>query len=132
MRNFTWLSTSFFKEPKAALASSKELILFANKRLEANEILLFGHRLTAHEAHSSGLVTHVVPHSEFPLECDKLLKEMVQLPPQSLLYSKELMRVRDRERLHAVNNLECDRLMERWTGPECVQAVTNFFQRDKR
>ncbi|KAF6773964.1 hypothetical protein AHF37_06589 [Paragonimus kellicotti] len=49
----------------------------------------------------------------------------------TLVFSKEIMRARDRELLYSVNKMECDRLAERWTSPECIQAITNFLQRVK-
>ncbi|KAF8563538.1 hypothetical protein P879_09094 [Paragonimus westermani] len=99
--------------------------------LRANEMLLFNRRLTAREAYDWGLVTRVVSKTDFPGECKKLLNEMAQLPPETLVFSKEIMRARDRELLYSVNKMECDRLAERWTSPECIQAITSFLQRVK-
>ncbi|KAF5402480.1 Intraflagellar transport protein [Paragonimus heterotremus] len=99
--------------------------------LRANEMLLFNRRLTAREAYDWGLVTRVVSKMDFAGECTKLLNELAQLPPETLVFSKEIMRARDRELLYSVNKMECDRLAERWTSPECIQAITNFLQRAK-
>ncbi|KAG5443874.1 Enoyl-CoA delta isomerase 2, mitochondrial, partial [Clonorchis sinensis] len=97
----------------------------------ANDMLLFGRKLSATEACSYGLVTRVVPQSEFSEECNKFLNSVVGMPPETLRLSKETIRIRDRETLVTVNALECDRLMERWTSPEFIQAVTAFLQRKK-
>ncbi|KAF7257359.1 hypothetical protein EG68_04749 [Paragonimus skrjabini miyazakii] len=99
--------------------------------LRANEMLLFNRRLTAREAYNLGLVTRVVSKTDFAGESTKLLNELAQLPPETLVFSKEIMRTRDRELLYSVNKMECDRLAERWTSPECIQAITNFLQRVK-
>ncbi|TGZ63164.1 hypothetical protein CRM22_007079 [Opisthorchis felineus] len=97
----------------------------------ANDMLLFGRKLSASEACSYGLVTRVVPQSEFSEECSKFLNSVVGMPAETLRLSKETIRIRDRETLVSVNALECDRLMERWTSPEFIQAVTAFVQRKK-
>lgn len=50
------------------------------------------------------------------------------LPPQCLLFSKRLIRSTEMERLHAVNDAEVERLVERWTSDECFNAIMSFFQ----
>lgn len=47
---------------------------------------------------------------------------------QSLLFSKVLIRSAEKERLHAVNDAEVERLVERWTSDECFNAIASFFQ----
>lgn len=47
---------------------------------------------------------------------------------QSLALSKQLIRRVEREQLHAVNDAEVERLIERWTSEECFNAVMSFFQ----
>lgn len=47
---------------------------------------------------------------------------------QSLLFSKRLIRSPDKERLHAVNDAEVERLVERWTSDDCFNAMMSFFQ----
>lgn len=48
--------------------------------------------------------------------------------PQCLLFSKRLIRSSELERLHAVNDAEVERLVERWTSDECFDAIMSFFQ----
>ena len=48
---------------------------------------------------------------------------------QSLFYSKALMRDYERDILHKTNQAECDRLIERWTSEDCMNAIMKFFQR---
>ncbi|THD25250.1 Enoyl-CoA delta isomerase 2 mitochondrial [Fasciola hepatica] len=97
--------------------------------LRANDMLLFNRKLTAQEALEWGLVNRMFPANEFSSSCDRLLQEMAQLPSETLRFSKEIMRARDRDVLHAVNERECERLAERWTSQECMQAVSQFFKR---
>lgn len=47
---------------------------------------------------------------------------------QCLLFSKRLIRSTETERLHAVNDAEVERLVERWTSDECFNAIMSFFQ----
>ena len=51
---------------------------------------------------------------------------------QSIIYSKDLVRGRERELLHAVNQAECDRLLERWQSEDCMQAIMKFFSRKSK
>jgi len=37
----------------------------------------------------------------------------------------------DKEILHKVNKMECERLVERWTSDDCVKAIMAFFARKK-
>ena len=47
--------------------------------------------------------------------------------PQSLVYSKALTRDMENKTLHEVNDRECDRLVERWTSDDCMNAIMKFF-----
>lgn len=95
---------------------------------KASEMLLFNKKLTAAQACDLGLVTEVFPDSSFHSEVWSRLKAYAQLPPNSLALSKQLIRSAEKERLHAVNDAEVERLVERWTSDECFNAIMNFFQ----
>ncbi|KAM9774475.1 enoyl-CoA delta isomerase 2, mitochondrial [Syngnathus typhle] len=95
---------------------------------KANEMLLFNKKLTAFQACQLGLVTEVFPDSSFHTEVWSRLKNYAKLPPNSLALSKQLIRSMEKERLHAVNDAEVERLTERWTSDECFNAVMSFFQ----
>ncbi|XP_061615135.1 LOW QUALITY PROTEIN: enoyl-CoA delta isomerase 2, mitochondrial [Phyllopteryx taeniolatus] len=95
---------------------------------KANEMLLFNKKLTAFQACQLGLVTEVFPDGSFQTEVRSRLKSYAKLPRDSLALSKQLIRSVEKERLHAVNDAEVERLMERWTSDECFDAVVNFFQ----
>ncbi|XP_041824004.1 enoyl-CoA delta isomerase 2, mitochondrial isoform X2 [Melanotaenia boesemani] len=95
---------------------------------KASEMLLFNKKLTAAQACELGLVTEVFPDSSFQSEVWTRLKAYAKLPPNSLALSKQLIRSMEKERLHAVNDAEVERLMERWTSDECFNAVMSFFQ----
>ncbi|XP_049912465.1 enoyl-CoA delta isomerase 2, mitochondrial [Epinephelus moara] len=95
---------------------------------KATEMLLFNKKLTAVQACELGLVTEVFPDSSFQSEVWTRLKEYVKLPRNSLVFSKQLIRSLEKEHLHAVNDAEVERLVERWTSDECFNAVMSFFQ----
>ncbi|CAI5671215.1 unnamed protein product [Oreochromis niloticus] len=88
---------------------------------KASEMLLFNKKLTAVQACELGLVTEVFPDSSFQSEVWTRLKAYAKLP-------RNLIRSVEKERLHAVNDAEVERLMERWTSDECFNAVMSFFQ----
>uniref|UniRef100_A0A8D0HP30 Enoyl-CoA delta isomerase 2 n=1 Tax=Sphenodon punctatus TaxID=8508 RepID=A0A8D0HP30_SPHPU len=48
---------------------------------------------------------------------------------QSLAVSKQLIRNAEKEKLHAVNDQECDCLVGRWLSDECINAIMSFFQK---
>uniref|UniRef100_A0A8P4K776 ACB domain-containing protein n=1 Tax=Dicentrarchus labrax TaxID=13489 RepID=A0A8P4K776_DICLA len=95
---------------------------------KASEMLLFNKKLTAVQACELGLVTEVFPDSSFQSEVWTRLKAYAKLPPNSLALSKQLIRSMEKERLHAVNDAEVERLVERWMSDECFNAVMSFFQ----
>ncbi|XP_036377453.1 enoyl-CoA delta isomerase 2, mitochondrial [Megalops cyprinoides] len=99
---------------------------------KASEMLLFNKKLTATEACQRGLVTEVFPDSSFQTEVWTRLKAYAQLPRNSLALSKQLVRVVEKERLHAVNDQEVERLVERWLSDECMNAIMSFFQAKAR
>ncbi|XP_030064558.1 enoyl-CoA delta isomerase 2 isoform X3 [Microcaecilia unicolor] len=102
------------------------------KKCEANEILLFNKMLSAAEACERGLVTEVFPDNSFQKEVWTRLKSYARLPKNCLAFSKQLIRVLDKEKLHEVNRQECKRLVERWLSEECMNAIINFFQRKSK
>ncbi|MCJ8728958.1 hypothetical protein PDJAM_G00010510 [Pangasius djambal] len=95
---------------------------------KASEMLLFNKKLTAAQACELRLVTEVFPDSSFQSEVWTRLKAYAKLPPNSLALSKQLMRQVEKDRLHAVNDAEVERLMERWLSDECMQAIMSFFK----
>uniref|UniRef100_A0A9J8BC57 ACB domain-containing protein n=1 Tax=Cyprinus carpio carpio TaxID=630221 RepID=A0A9J8BC57_CYPCA len=95
---------------------------------KASEMLLFNKKLTAAQACEVGLVTEVFPESSFQAEVWTRLRAYAKLPRNSLALSKQLIRGVEKEKLHAINDAEVERLMERWLSDECMQAIVSFFQ----
>ncbi|KAJ8277026.1 hypothetical protein GJAV_G00070630 [Gymnothorax javanicus] len=95
---------------------------------KASEMLLFNKKLTAVEACQRGLVSEVFPDSTFQTEVWARVEAYAQLPRNSLALSKQLVRQVEKEQLHAANDQEVERLMERWLSEECMNAIMNFLQ----
>jgi len=98
----------------------------------ANEVLLAGRKLTAQEAFDRGLVTDIIPQGEFSEFIAEKTKYLAGLPPKSVMYSKALNRLREKETLERVNEEECVRLEERWLSEECMNAVMSFLAKSSK
>lgn len=98
----------------------------------ANDVLLAGRKLTAQEAFDRGLVTDIIPQGEFRSFIDTKAKYVASLPPKSVVYSKALNRLREKEMLERVNEEECVRLEERWLSEECMNAVMSFLAKQSK
>ena len=115
---------------------------------KANEVLLFGKKLTAGQACDRGLVAEVLPDATFVREAWAKVTAYSKLPPlvrcslcctaaemlQSMRYSKQVVRGTYKKMLDETNTNECNRLEERWISEECVNAIMQFFasQKDKK
>ncbi|XP_055953278.1 enoyl-CoA delta isomerase 2-like isoform X1 [Argiope bruennichi] len=99
---------------------------------KANEILLFSKKFTAAEAKELGLVSEVFPHETFQEDVKKKLEFLSEASKNSMIYAKELSRNLERSILHKANETECERLVERWQSPDCMEALMRFFQRKSK
>jgi len=123
---------STFVSPFSALGQSPEgCSSYTFPRImgyaKAGELLYFNQKFSAKQAEAAGLVTAVFPHETFQSEAWKRVKDMAELPIKSLVFSKELVRGREAALLHEVNLKECERLEERWTSEDCMNAIMKFF-----
>ena len=120
--------TSLGQSPEACSSYTFPLMMGPAK---ANEILLFGKKLTAVEAYDRSLVTRVISSHNFDAQIASILRDYSELPPISLRTSKQLIREIHKHKLHEINERECATLSERWVSDECITAIMNFFQRKK-
>ncbi|XP_072459808.1 enoyl-CoA delta isomerase 2 isoform X2 [Notamacropus eugenii] len=100
--------------------------------VKAAEMLIFGRKVTAQEACARGLVTEVFPDSTFQKEVWTRLKAYSQLPPKSMVASKQLIRNFEKKTLHRINVEECALLRERWASEDCLNAIVNFINRKSK
>lgn len=98
---------------------------------KASEMLLFGKKLTAEEALERNLVSQVVPHTQFQQELESKIRQLSQLPPESLRLNKKIIRDAHKERLLSTNIAECKLLKSRWLSKECQKALQDFMLRKK-
>lgn len=96
-------------------------------RAQANDVLLAGRKLTAHEALERRLLTEVFPHERFEECVGEKLKGLLSLPPNSLMHSKALVVEGERDVMLEVNARECERLAERSGSEEVMNAVLAFI-----
>jgi peroxisomal 3,2-trans-enoyl-CoA isomerase len=127
---------AYFSAPFTSLGQSPEACssytfprIMGNAK--ASELLLFNAKMTAKQAEAAGLVSAVFPHEAFEAETTKRVQAMAQLPLKSLVYTKELIRGRERELLHEINTAECDRITERVQSEDCKNAIMKFFSKKK-
>ncbi|NXI49505.1 ECI2 isomerase, partial [Chloroceryle aenea] len=99
---------------------------------KANEMLLFNRRLTAAEACAQGLVNEVFPDGTFQKEVWARLEAYATLPKNTLAVCKQLLRSKEKEKLHEVNSRECEVLKERWLSDDCINAIVSFFQKKSK
>ncbi|KAI1728604.1 enoyl-CoA hydratase/isomerase domain-containing protein [Ditylenchus destructor] len=98
---------------------------------KASEMLLFGKKLTAEEAFDRNLVSQVIPHEQFQQESENKIRQLSQLPPESLRLNKQIVREAHKERLLNTNIAECKLLKSRWLSAECQKALQDFMTRKK-
>ncbi|VDM10760.1 unnamed protein product [Wuchereria bancrofti] len=98
---------------------------------KASEILIFDKKLTAQEAYERNLVCQVMPSFSFREEAEIYVRKISQLPPESLVCNKELLRNIHREALLAQNEREVSLLMQRFQSVECLNAIQRFLTRKK-
>ena len=99
---------------------------------KASELLYFNSKITAQQACDWGLVTEVIPEDRFQAEAWAKVKQIAELPLKSLVFSKELVRGRERKMLHEVNEAEAERLKERWASEDCMEAIMKFMTRKSK
>jgi len=123
----TWLHTPFTRLGLCPEGCSSFTFPRIMGLVKSNEMLLFSKKVTADEALKAGLVTEVFPVSTFDSTVWLKLKEISELPPQSMQHGKQLCRERDRAILHQVNAQESDRLIQLRNSEEAIEAVMKWF-----
>ena len=99
---------------------------------QSNEILILGRKISALEAYERNLVTRIFPKNDLQNQVKEIVSEIAQLPPQSVLKSKSLIRSTFGHMLEEANAKECELLRERWLSEECMQAIIKFMERKNK
>ncbi|XP_026683280.1 enoyl-CoA delta isomerase 2, mitochondrial isoform X2 [Diaphorina citri] len=98
----------------------------------ASELLYTGRKLNAQEALQYGFVSGVFTTEEIERDLWPRIHAWAKLPPQSMIFAKQLVRVPMLSMLHEANKRECKRLEERWESEEFMNAITAFFNRKSK
>lgn len=125
--------TAYFYTPYSKLALCAEgCASYTFPRLMglslANQMLMLNHRMTAEEALRCGLVSKNFE----PKDLEEIWKELetyTDLPMQSILTTKRLMRRYDKEELLRVNETEIEEQIKLATSKEVVAAISGFLGR---
>lgn len=95
---------------------------------KANEMLLFNYKLSAQEALSYNFISEIFKLDEIE-KIWKRLEEYAQLPKESIILCKRLIKRHEIDQLNIANVDENDVLSRRYTSDEAMQAVVNFLSR---
>ena len=98
---------------------------------QSNELLILGRKIGAQEAYERNLITRVFPVGELRGKVNEILKELSELPHESVVKSKALIRESFTNLLEDANARECELLRERWLSEECMQAIMKFLEKRK-
>ncbi|PSN33098.1 Enoyl-CoA delta isomerase 2 [Blattella germanica] len=99
---------------------------------KASDVLFMGEKISAYDAEKYGLVSKVFSSATFQEVVWPRLEELAQMPRQSLMASKRLVRGCIREELHKANEKECKELEGRFGSEESFNAVIAFMSRKSK
>ena len=74
-------------------------------------------------------MTRVFPRLELQDKVREIVREISELPRQSVMKTKALVRSSFVPLLDKTNADECELLQERWLSEECMQAIFKFLER---
>ncbi|KAK4292331.1 hypothetical protein Pmani_034893 [Petrolisthes manimaculis] len=97
----------------------------------AAQMLMFGKKITATEAYQHNFITEVVPNEKLDDVWTKI-SNWANLPPNTLVVIKNIIRLHQKETLHEINAKECEVLGGRFKDPEFFEAIMKFFTRKSK
>ncbi|XP_067646419.1 enoyl-CoA delta isomerase 2 [Eurosta solidaginis] len=112
--------------PEACSSYTFPLILGRSK---ANEMLLLSQKITAQEAYQFGFVSKLYDATALDTEIWPSIREISELPLNSLRISKSLVRMHDRDALYRVLHAESEELKKRFLSDEFANAMMAFATR---
>lgn len=98
----------------------------------ANEVLIGGKKLSVQEAFTRGLVSDIFKKDEFKSKVQQRIKYLSALPRESVKASKALIRDKERDILHEVNDYENKSLKERYQSDEFLNAAMAFIAKSSK
>jgi len=98
-------------------------------RSKASETLLLNEPLSAQEAYQFNFVSRIFKTSELDSVVWPKLRQYSELPANSLLQGKRLIKEGFVENLIRANESECKQLLQQFQHPEFFQAIMDFASR---
>ncbi|XP_016955549.1 enoyl-CoA delta isomerase 2 [Drosophila biarmipes] len=130
-----WCSeTAYFYTPFTKLGlvpegGSSYMLPLILGRSKASETLLLNEPLSAQEAYQFNFVSRIFKHSELDSVVWPKLRQYSELPTNSLLQGKRLIKEGFVENLIKANESECKQLLQQFQHPEFFQAIMDFANR---
>lgn len=97
----------------------------------AKDLLFTGRLLTAKEAKSIGLVSHVYADNDFELSCDTFLSKLSLNSPQALKSTKELFKSVQELPMQEALNLAVKKNAETRASYDCKEGISAFLEKRK-
>ncbi|KAK3858415.1 hypothetical protein Pcinc_035398 [Petrolisthes cinctipes] len=97
----------------------------------AAQMLMFGKKITATEAYQHNFITEVVPNEKLDDVWAKI-SSWANLPPNTLVVIKNIVRSHQKETLHEINAKECEVLEGRLKDPEFFEVMMKFLTRKSK
>lgn len=94
-------------------------------------MLIFGQKISAHEALERNLVNRVVSADSSAAEFQDIVDYVLRLPSDPLRLNKSLLRSVHKQALLLFNENEVNLLKQRWMSKECTDAINNFLQKSE-
>ncbi|KAH8297672.1 hypothetical protein KR054_005222 [Drosophila jambulina] len=138
LSDVAWCSeTAYFLAPFTKLGlvpegGSSFMLPLILGRSKASEVLLLNEPLSAAEAYNFNFVSRVYKSTEVDSVIWPKLRQYAELPPNSLLQGKRLIKEGFLEGLLKANDSECRQLLESFQHPEFFQAIMDFASRKSK
>ncbi|EDW92763.1 enoyl-CoA delta isomerase 2 [Drosophila yakuba] len=128
----TYFYTPFTKLGLVPEGGSSYMLPLILGRSKASEVLLLNERLSAQEAYQFNFVSRIFKASELESLIWPKLREYSELPTNSLLQGKRLIKEGFVENLIQANEAECKQLLQQFQHPEFFQAIMDFASRKNK
>jgi len=99
---------------------------------KAAALLIAGETLTSEELNTAGMITKIFPKDNFMEKVMEVAERMAGYSQTALFTTRELMRRRLREELHAANLREVQALRERNANNDAMPNILAFIEETKK
>jgi len=99
---------------------------------KASALLIAGETMTAEELNTAGMITKILPAEGFLDKVLEVAERMASYSQSALFKTRELLRRRLREELHAANLREVQALRERSANNDAMPNIIAFIEESQR